>query len=286
MHAGTAPARATFWLLDSPDSLREQSHREPDGAGIGWFGGDGSPQVDKQPIAAWRDSDFAADARELESTTFLAHVRYASTGGLSVANTHPFEQDGRLFAHNGAFEGLDLIDRRLRALGAADLVLGDTDSERAFALISAEIRRNGDDVGAGIRAAVGWIAGQLPVFSLNFLLSTATEVWALRYPQTHELYVLDRTRPSAARGHLHARSRRISVRSKDVSVRGAVIFATERMDGDPDWRLMEPGELIRVDRNLRIESSRPFPARPAHALALADLAPAAAASQRADTFST
>ena len=39
LHAGAEPVTATFWLLDAPDSLREQSHREPDGAGIGVFGG-------------------------------------------------------------------------------------------------------------------------------------------------------------------------------------------------------------------------------------------------------
>jgi predicted glutamine amidotransferase len=34
--AGTARVRATFWLLDAPDSLLAQSHRNADGSGIGW----------------------------------------------------------------------------------------------------------------------------------------------------------------------------------------------------------------------------------------------------------
>ena len=37
LHAGPKPVRATFWLLDAPDSLSAQSRREPDGAGIGTF---------------------------------------------------------------------------------------------------------------------------------------------------------------------------------------------------------------------------------------------------------
>jgi predicted glutamine amidotransferase len=41
LHAG-APVRATFWLLDAPDSLRAQSHRAPDGAGIGTFDPEGN----------------------------------------------------------------------------------------------------------------------------------------------------------------------------------------------------------------------------------------------------
>jgi predicted glutamine amidotransferase len=30
-----------------------------------------------------------------------------STGGVSLLNTHPFSQDGRLFAHNGVLGDLD-----------------------------------------------------------------------------------------------------------------------------------------------------------------------------------
>src|SRR6478752_8271435 len=184
LHAGRRPVRATFWLLDAPDSLSDQSRREPDGAGIGTFDAEGKAHVAKQPLAAWEDHAFAREARTLRSTTFLAHVRYASTGAHTVANTHPFEQDGRLFAHNGAFGGLDRLDARLAALGVADLVRGQTDSERLFALITAETRRADGDVGAGITRAVAWAAAELPVLSLNLIVTTATELWALRYPDT------------------------------------------------------------------------------------------------------
>ena len=70
LHAGT-PVRATFWLLDAPDSLAVQSHREPDGAGIGVFDRDGQPIVDKQPIAAWQDAEFATEAREVTAQSSL-----------------------------------------------------------------------------------------------------------------------------------------------------------------------------------------------------------------------
>lgn len=40
MSAGPEPVRATFWLLQAPDSLQQQSRREPDGAGIGTFDAD------------------------------------------------------------------------------------------------------------------------------------------------------------------------------------------------------------------------------------------------------
>lgn len=282
LHAGPRPVRATFWLLDAPDSLSVQSRREPDGAGIGTFGADGKPHVAKQPLAAWEDHAFAREARDLKSTTFLAHVRYASTGALTLANTHPFEQDGRLLAHNGVLHGLDELDRRLTELGVMDLVLGQSDSERLFALITAETRRSGGDIGAGITRAISWIARELPVFSLNFILSTATELWALRYPATHPLYVLERD-PAAAPdppAPLDARSRRIHSRSTELARSPHVLFATEPMDHNPDWRPMASGELVHVGPDLAVTSTVPFPADPVHLLTLADLEPSAAASQR------
>lgn len=76
----SAPRRtyATFWLLDAPDSLSRQSHRDPDGTGLGHFAEDGAPRVDKAPIAAYRDRVFAEEARQVESATFVAHVRSLS----------------------------------------------------------------------------------------------------------------------------------------------------------------------------------------------------------------
>jgi len=269
---------ATFWLLDAPDSLRAQSHREPDGAGIGVFDAAGLPVIDKQPIAAWQDSEFAHEARVARSRTFVAHVRYASTGAHTTENTHPFAQDARLFAHNGAFGELGVLDDRLAELGVSDLVGGQTDSERMFALITAESRRRDGDVGAAIVAAVGWIAQQLPVFALNLIVATPDDLWALRYPATHRLYVLERP---ASDSQLEVRSPRIHTKSDELAGSASVVVASEPMDGETGWRLLDPGELIHVGVDLRVTSTHPLTAAPRHPLTLADLSPTAAASQGA-----
>jgi len=278
LHAGPRPVRATFWLLDAPDSLSVQSQREPDGAGIGTFDTSGKAHVAKQPLAAWEDHAFAREARDLKSTTFLAHVRYASTGALTMANTHPFEQDGRLFAHNGVLHGLDQLDQRLGELGVMDLVLGQSDSERLFALITAETRLAGGDVRTGIVEAIKWVARELPVFSLNFILTTATDMWALRYPATHELYLLERQASETV--PLDARSHRIRSKSTELSRSPHVLFASEPMDSNPGWRPMASGELVHVGPNLSVTSTVSFPKAPSHLLTLADLEPTAAASQQ------
>jgi glutamine amidotransferase len=283
MSAGRTPVRATFWLLDAPDSLTVQSRREPDGTGIGWFEEDGKPQLRKQPIAAYSDADFAREAREISSRTFIAHIRFASTGSLRLRNTHPFEQDGRLFAHNGVIEGLDRLEAELG--DAMSLVQGETDSERFFALITRETRRTGD-VGEGIAAAARWVAENLPLFAINLVLITPEDLWALRYPDSHDLLVLERAAGGAAGDrHLeHSSPRgRIRVHSGDLAASPAVVVATERMDDDPAWTPLGSGELLHVDADLRVTRRRVLDAPPAHPLTLADLGDTAAASQSPQT---
>jgi predicted glutamine amidotransferase len=274
LHAGTDICTATFWLLDAPDSLAEQSRRNPDGTGLGVFDEHGRPQLHKEPIAAWQDADFATEAHQLTGTTFIAHVRYATTGSLDVRNTHPFLQDDRIFAHNGVVEGLDVIDERLREVGTADLVLGQTDSERVFALITAAIRAQPSqgDVTAGLIDAMKWLAANVPIFAVNILLSTATDMWALRYPESNELYVLDRSDDTAAPdAKFDLRTKRIRAQSEGLCTRPSVVFASEPMDDDSRWCLLTPGELVHVDAALKITRTVVLPDPPSHLLRREDL---------------
>jgi predicted glutamine amidotransferase len=283
LSGGPRRVRATFWLVEAPDSLAEQSRRNPDGYGLGTFDENGKPRVDKRPVAAYEDEAFGREAREACSRTFLAHVRHATTGGLTPQNTHPFELRSRLFAHNGVVEGLPEIEAHLGAAGMR-LVAGDTDSERVLALITREIDAAGGDIADGIAAAVGWLAATVPIFSLNFILTTQNEVWALRYPEANELWLLERE-AGGARGDRHfdagSAPGTVRVRSGELRDRPAVILASEPMDEHAGWTLMEPGELLRVRPGLEVERRLLLPEPPAHALTLADLAPAVAVSQAA-----
>lgn len=269
---------ATFWLLDAPDSLAEQSRRNPDGTGLGVFDAHGQPVLRKQPIAAWHDRDFAVEAQQMTGTTFVAHVRYATTGSLAVVNTHPFLQDGRIFAHNGVVQGLDVLDERLGEVGTAGLVAGQTDSERVFALITASIQTHHGDVGAGLVDAIGWLAANVPIYAVNVLLATATDVWALRYPEPNELYILDR-RDGALPVGFDLRSRRIRAHAEQLRDRPAVVIGSEPMDDDPRWQPLAPGELVHVDAGLQITRRVVLPDPPSRQLHRADLSPQVATAQ-------
>lgn len=280
MSGGRRRIHATFWLLDAPDSLAVQSRGEPDGAGLGVFSVDGEPIVHRTPLAAYEDTEFASEAREVESATFIAHVRYASTGAVALSNTHPFEQEGRLFAHNGIVGDLPKLERELGPYRS--VVRGETDSERVFALITREAERAGGDVAAAITSAARWIARELPVYALNLVLTTANGVWALRYPDTHDLFVLER--PA---GGIHGRrhfdgagaSGRIRVRSVHLAEAPAVIFASVRMDEHVGWRNLAVGELVHVDAALNVHSSVVLDEPPSVPLRLDDLDARAVASQ-------
>jgi glutamine amidotransferase len=255
--AGTTRVRATFWLLDAPDSLEAQSRRNLDGSGIGFFDPAGRPVLDKQPEPAFRDEEFIHEAKQAESATFVAHVRWATAGGPTVRNTHPFAMHGRIMAHNGGFGEVARLQEQLGAY--AGLVLGDTDSERYFALITQQAEAHGGDLGAGITAAARWIAARLPVSSLNTVVATPGELWALRYPGQHALHILERPagpgqRPAETPG-LHVRSATSSVHVPDLYSAASVVIASEQLDGESGWRMLAPGELVHVRPDLSVASA-------------------------------
>jgi len=297
--AGTARVKAKFWLIDAPDSVEEQSHRNVDGSGIGFFGKDGAPVLDKQPEPAFKDPEFIREAKHAESAQFIAHVRRATAGGRAVQNTHPFAMNGRIMAHNGGFGSLPVLDEHLGPY--ARLVQGDTDSERFFALITKETDAYGGDVGAGIMAAAQWIAANLPLSSLNTIVAAPGELWALRYPAQHALHIVEHpsphlrssissvhvSDPSAVSAHTSgapahtsgspAAPARAAAQARAKQAPATVVVASEVLDGEPGWRMLAPGELVHVTSDLAVHST----------LALTDppvrLIPLSAANPNIDT---
>ena len=291
LNAGREPVSASFWLVDAPDSLEVQSHRNVDGSGIGFFDASGAPALDKQPEPAYADAEFIREAKRARSVTFVAHVRYATAGARTLANTHPFTMDGRIMAHNGGFGELGTLEGQLGRY--RDLVQGDTDSERYFALMTQQIDAHDGDVAAGITAAARWIAARLPVSSLNTIVATAGELWALRYPGQHALHIIERpagasSPPSpnthaeagtpattgsqpgtgAAATGLHARSATSSVHVPALHTVPSVVVASEELDGEHGWRMLASGELVHVRPDLTIESAVVLPEPPARLVPL------------------
>jgi predicted glutamine amidotransferase len=130
-------------LIDPDASLVRQSHaaREAktvvngDGCGVGWYGSRPEPGLYRGILPAWSDANLASLCHQVEAGLFLAHVRSATSGEVSMANCHPFVSGRHLFMHNGQIGGYDAIRRAVEALVPDDLYAarrGNSDSEALF----------------------------------------------------------------------------------------------------------------------------------------------------------
>jgi predicted glutamine amidotransferase len=199
----------------------------------------------------------------------LVHLRYASTGGVSLVNTHPFSQDGRLFAHNGVVGDLGRIEARLGPNRA--MVMGDTDSERFFALITLAIREAGGDVRAGIKGAVREVVAEYELYSLNFVLGDLGHIWGFRYPEHNPLHLHRRKRggPSGVAPLDEADAAgTLRLHSDDGAFAPLVVIASERISNEPGWEEIQPGELVHVGPDLQVDRETIVSGPPTHPMVL------------------
>lgn len=133
------PTRATFSLK------RFAAHGAPDGRNVdGWgvaFHEGRDIRLYKEPEPAG-DSPWVAfiERRALATSLLISHIRRATCGANSHANTQPFARElgGRmhLFAHNGGFEAIAAKFASAERHSAHRFhPLGETDSEMAFCLL-------------------------------------------------------------------------------------------------------------------------------------------------------
>ncbi len=151
---GSGPSRIECSLVRAQNALMAQSSWDSrgvsnaDGWGIASYRG-GFPVVEKCDSAAYEDARFAETAAGTISGTVLAHVRKATVGSITVANTHPFSHGVWSFAHNGTLTALDRLAVRLESETAGDLLShrrGTTDSESIFLWILSRMRAAGVDL--------------------------------------------------------------------------------------------------------------------------------------------
>lgn len=254
--AGSQQANVKYWVLDAPDSVEVQGQRNRDGAGIGWFDEQARPHVRKQAGAAPEDSRVLHKGALVKSSSVLTHVRAATAGTDKVENCHPFKMPGFLMAHNGGFAGLDKVEKELGSY--AQLVHGDTDSERYAALIAKNLAHNGGNMSQAIVAAASWLSQNVPMYSLNTIVVTNGQLWALRYPDERSLHVARRVVQADTGNPDDQWSGSSTVATHQVVSNGetpVVVVASERIDGEADWQMLQPGELIHVDQNLTLTST-------------------------------
>jgi glutamine amidotransferase len=212
-----------------------------DGWGIALHGPDGCRLIVDHLASIHSPLAVALKESGLKARNVVAHIRKATQGPTSLANSHPFTRElwGRTwsFAHNGNLADFDPPRNPLYAPG------GQTDSERAFCHLLAELRTrfpyeqpSRGDLFHAIAAASARI---MQHGSFNFILSNGE--FMLAHCSTRLHYVI-REYPFS-----HARLVDCDMeidfnRHNHLDDRMAVI-ATEPLTTGEAWVALAPGEL-------------------------------------------
>jgi predicted glutamine amidotransferase len=261
--SSSRPAQLTFSLqtLAARGGVSGITH---DGWGVAFYQG--------QDVALFREPSAAADSplvQFLESqgpATDLAisHIRHATQGSITLANTQPFvrELGGRthVFAHNGDLPG---------AFRSAALTLGDhhpvgqTDSEHAFCALLARLSRlwltsETPTIEARLSVVAEFAADLRALGPANFLYGDGDALFA------HGHRRLQRTSHRAEPPGLWLRQRHCAPAEPAPDAQGgvsvaqaeqAVVWIASVPLTDDEWRPLVEGEVLAV-RDGEVISSR------------------------------
>jgi glutamine amidotransferase len=210
-----------------------------DGFGVGWYApwsGD-EPAVYRSDSPLWSDRSFASIAPKIRARTILAAVRSA-TPGLPVeeSGTPPFASGRFMFVHNGAIEDFRRTAMRpLRdALSEESYagLLGTADSETIFAGLLDRLRGNSRDMAEATTETihhVSAVCAKLGVrATLNLAVTDGEGIAFVRYSTEgpgNSLYFVE----------------------DGEAFPGAVVVASERLDGDAGWREVPDRHVLTVE---------------------------------------
>lgn len=134
------PTKVECTLVYAQNALMLQSRADrigkshANGWGLATYEGE-APHVERQAWAAYHGEHFRRSAARIFACQVLAHVRRATVGPPSLANTHPFVDGQWTFIHNGTIPNFaKLRPWLLEALPheRREAIHGDTDSEHFF----------------------------------------------------------------------------------------------------------------------------------------------------------
>lgn len=261
-------------LLGAENALRTQSIKNPDGWGVAYYVG-GCPQLIRSEGQALHDHIFEKVAAIASSQSVVAHVRRATQGSRSPMNSHPFQYGPWIFAHNGNVKDFDTHKPALIERIAPNLrryILGTSDSEVIFYLFLTKLAKHGDPFEPDLPALA----------AADALLETIEEITALVGPYTHNTddpptetfltFVV--TNGEIMLGHQGGKELLYSTYkarcperdacsffAKNCEQRAAMgeqvnhlIFTSESLQGDNQWTPMAPGQIIAVDRQMRLQN--------------------------------
>lgn len=207
-----------------------------DGCGLGWYGERAEPGLYRGILPAWSDANLTSLCRQIRSGLFLAHVRAATSGGVSTSNCHPFAHGQQLFMHNGQIGGYAGLRRRVEGMISDALYpsrKGTCDSEAIF--LAALSRGLESDPVAAFRDTLGEIEA----------MRGAVSDEPVRFAAVHS----DGERLFAFRWASDDNPPSLYARSEGASL----LVASEPCGRDAaGWRAIPPGSVLEADRTGRM----------------------------------
>lgn len=168
------PVSIRHELLEAENPMIRQSEHHDSGWGMAVYERPegNQPALVRFPEPAYEDAEFER-ATHMRGRIFNVHVRRATLGGLTLANTHPFCLGNYTFGHNGTV----IAFPRLIEPGVAPPA-GETDSEAVFNYLMRYF--DPDDVAGSLRRAMSAVVARSAFSGLNFLFSDGERLYAYR----------------------------------------------------------------------------------------------------------
>ena len=265
-------------LLKPPNSLvhqifcaEEMSHKlNGDGFGLCWYVHSISqiPGLFRSISPAWNNHNLLYNAPLIQTDCMFAHVRAASEGAISEANSHPFHYGQFLMMHNGEIPQFHRVKRRLQSLLTDEFFLwvkGQTDSEHIFALLmqnlnefkggapsieTEQVRRGFQKTFDTIRELKHNAGMSDEVCTFNMMITDGYRVFGTRFSSDPD---------RAARSLYYASGSRyeykdgISAMLQDESGDHAVLIVSEKLNNrHTEWTAIPHNHFIAVENNMHI----------------------------------
>ena len=212
-----------------------------DGFGIGFFEGKGVRLFhDDKPSADSPVADLVK-AYQIKSENVIAHIRKATQGQTSLANTHPFMREmwGEywLFAHNGHLKNF------FPTQGGFYRAVGNTDSERAFCYILEQLRNRFPERPdeAALFAALAELTAEIRQYGLfNFMLSNGDYLFAHASTLLH--YIVRKAPFGEA--HLLDDAVKVDFAAVTTPTDKVAVIATLPLTVNEQWSQLAVNELV------------------------------------------
>ncbi|HKU38159.1 MAG TPA: class II glutamine amidotransferase [Polyangiales bacterium] len=249
-------------VLSEQDALMTPPPVAHDGWGVGFYQAD-EVLHKKHPQPTNDKLEWSAMLHGIRSHVAIAHVRDASVGPRRADNNHPFRMRQWLFAHAGMVEGFAAIQPRLLESMPDFLrrnIRGDTDSEHVFHVFLSFLHDAGQldsmDVAdqavmAALRSTIALIDRMVseigaPKSNLDLVLTNGRQLYALR--RGSPMIYVERDRLSMPEHESGKTPRPVD------PVRYVLVANVANGVLPPDYRPLEDGQLISIDRDQKVTS--------------------------------